>query len=909
MPPTLLIPAVTEIRRLVAVYLERFGEGGPAPGQVVLVHGKHGAGKTHAIGHVIAQAATGRLRRGRHVRSLLQLYVKAEEDDLVGVYRRLMSQIQPSELRDLTRRFVGAVTGDAVVDGREQKIGDEVAVRLRDDPKLLYTLLEDYIVDESDVFELRDQAVGRVTNSSRDFRRAVSSLYRDDLGDLAYRWLVGQQLDAREARRLGVKGPIATSEAAKRGLQLLAALCARAGTALIVYLDQYEKLVLGPGGDLDPQAAGVLHSLVEALPHQDAMFVLCGNDTAFAALPSDLIQRFGYNVVEARGLDLGEAKALVYLYLHPTEEAKVRHEVSPASLEPFTPGGLLLAHLQSTGNPRQLLQLCSEAYRSIEDGERRIDEEVVRRAAEGGGAAVADPQDVLAEVRSLAVAHGFTITDHGRDGLELWAKGQRRLIVLLSQATHYYDEVVDVDDQLKLVRDLRASSPEVRPIFIVLGYYSTEVHRALDAAGIEVIPYRPGDFQRQVAKVLAEDRTPGFGGQASVASLQANLEELQQTIVQLRSERDTDARALAQGATALNQELDDADVATRWRSASTDWVVERRRLEERITEARSARAAGELGELERLRAHAERQRTILGVIVSTVITAVVAFAVYVYSGDFSRVNRLGGLAVTLVSIAVLPLVTWAYWGLLRYGPRAPMIFVRTGALRALSGPVTSVEDLRRLAYQLLPRRPPVRYLLSHNNPQIRYVATVTARGDETQRLIDALPGERCALVRRALAQRLGREEGAPGALVLALESATPEAAYIFETLTLGRAADIEHLHELVPQQLRTLDALATLQNLTPAARALVSQGKSRSWDVEQLDRALRSGLTMRYRETLRSLSMDQVRDCVKNISPFESGGLGTVDHLRCLAEVDRAFLGLLQILFLSELGLFVEPEA
>ena len=152
-------------------------------------------------------------------------------------------------LGDLSKRLLSVVVAEAAGEARDDDtVRREVDARLRRDPNLVFELFEQYFVDSGDAQERRDEEVASVTDDTIDFRRALSYLHDPELGSSASSWLRGSDPGEPALRKLGISGPIATPEDARRGLQLLSTLCGRAGTALIIYLDQYEKLVVGNEG-------------------------------------------------------------------------------------------------------------------------------------------------------------------------------------------------------------------------------------------------------------------------------------------------------------------------------------------------------------------------------------------------------------------------------------------------------------------------------------------------------------------------------------------------------------------------------------------------------------------------------------------------------------------------------------
>jgi hypothetical protein len=905
---TLRLPVVQAVQRLTAVYLGRFGEGEAERGQALLVHGDHGAGKTHALAFTMDRLARGEIRTGPGVRDTLQLYAKAEEPDVVALYRTLLSQLEARQLRDLAQRFVGVLTGETVgVMASED--ADHIVARLRDEPRLVEQLLEQYVVDEGDLYDRRDTEVGRVTANSRDFRRAFSSLHREALSDLAHRWIAGHVLEPSELRKLGVDRSIDTPEMAKSGLQLLASICSVAGTALLLWVDQYEKLVLDASDEVVPEAVGVLHSLVEAIPAQDAMLVLCGNEAAFDALPVDLLQRFGANVVHARGLRIDEAEALIALYLQPEGNLSASATPKRADIEPFTSDALRVAHELSAGNVRRLLQISAESWRIAGSRASVIDGGVVAAAA----AIVAGRDDasltldiVFERIRKLARRAGYGIREDPDADALLTLDGVPRVAILLEENVHSHDETVgarvQVDAAVRLLDRLEGAHRVVVP----LGYTSEPVARELETIGVEVIPFLSTDFDAIFAGMLERARIVA----SAEPPLEQELEELRERLRGLEEERARQVQHINIGSAQLEGAIDENELLSRWRVAQAEWTDERRRLEDRIVERRAFLQQADLEELERLREDAVRiQRR--AVVLWWAMLAV-AIGVLVWSGRYDPTYDAWALAGQVAGAAVITVLLAAtIWLLARRRADPLTVFVQRLTVRPLFGRMASVEDLRRVAYQVHNRRRVgASFLLTDANPQVRFAAAVAPTSRNSPDLIHALPAERSAIVRTAMAQRLGREPDlAHGALEIAVVSGTPEAVYVLEgILAEGRSYHHEELlsSEMVGRttHLSVLAAITTESGLGPAAAVLRSLVDV---EVSDLDRAIQSGLAFRARTVVQQVPMDVVRRMLRILSPFD-GGLATFGDLQRIDDIERAFTGLSQLVFFSERGLLVDPE-
>jgi hypothetical protein len=58
--------------------------------------------------------------------------------------------------------------------------------------------------------------------------------------------------------------------------------------------------------------------------------------------------------------------------------------------------------------------------------------------------------------------------------------------------------------------------------------------------------------------------------------------------------------------------------------------------------------------------------------------------------------------------------------------------------------------------------------------------------------------------------------------------------------------------------------------------------------------------------TLEEISNQQIRQSLRDLSPFDEGGLGTFDSLESIDRVDEAYLFFRRLQFLKERGVFVK---
>ncbi len=906
-PATLVMPALDQVLSLTQVFLDRFGSESPSPGQALLVRGEHGSGKTHAIWYLMSKLADPDHRR-QGPKKVTQLYAKAEAGDLVAVYRSLLEQLAPTTLRELAARFTAEIAAEVIVAGADGDQPKDLHERLREEPDLFREMLRVYYVDESEVLRRRDEEITRLTGEIPDFINAFTWI-DSEIGELAHRWFIGSELSSAERRQLGVSGAIDSLEAVRAALRLLSALCSYSRRPLIVYVDQYEKLVIDDDGQLNRPLAGAIHTLAEVLPQEDAMLLLAGNDQAWTALPTDLKQRFGPRVVECRGLGLEEAEALVALYLHPRREAPPDPDIPPAELLPFTSQGLARLHLYSAGNVRRLLELCASAYEARAPG-GVIDLETANRVAAEPGVSSVDVASTLETMTLVAEGCGYAVKRLSTAvgvALNLSSAGRERVRIVLGQAAHYDSEVIEAGRLVELVDTLRGADAGMRLLLVVLGYESAEVCEALARVGIEVLRLRPQTFAADFASALEGlawgEREEALVGQDRLAS---ELREVRITLETLQREREADARGLATQTLGLDVRYRDAHIAERWEQATREWVTERARLEGAIRDARSRRRELDLQELSDLREHAESARRTrqlwIGLVMFAALVALIFGAASAFGGEEVEVRSVVLLYVGGVTLAtVVPLSLSSKLGLGGLLRRSPID-------KELAMPVNSADDLWRLAKRASASPMPMSRYLRNENPQVRFVAAISAsNGREVEMLADAMLGERCALVRKAYAKRVGK---APSLAMDLLQRSrewldTPEAVYTLEGFLRLERPPLG-LAEYVPYPLRLLIAIiGDTASASPAARMLRAAGVHER-EVAALDRAIDAGLPLASRATLSELSTRSLRVVARASSPFDDGGLGTYDELAPIDEIDSGYLALSQLLYLSELGLLVD---
>lgn len=353
--PTSKLPHVQRLAGMVKQYLMEPAR--PTQAQAVFVTGEHGTGKTHALRYALGQGSFGA--------EPLRLYAKAEDDDFLLTYRHLMSQLGRPELRDLALRYRAVLATERATGYQDEVLLIEAARR---DPEKVAELFNQMLVAPGTVLDAQAEELARIADDGADFERALDALLDPALGQNAYDWLTGNDIDDRTAHRLGVDGPILEPTRARFGLQLLSALCTRVGRPLIIVIDQIERLALRSGKPHTPNI-GLLHSLVERIPANNGMIILLGNPSAWAAFPLDLQERFGA-LIQTQALSPAEASDILTTYIE--DGSSDRFQLEPEAF------ALLLS--ASGGNTRRLLQIAWAVYDLHEPRQTSVERATVATA-------------------------------------------------------------------------------------------------------------------------------------------------------------------------------------------------------------------------------------------------------------------------------------------------------------------------------------------------------------------------------------------------------------------------------------------------------------------------------------------------------------------------------------------------
>lgn len=953
--PTVPLPAVEQVWRVTKTYLKSSADGCSSYGQVAFVHGDHGAGKTHAVLHALGRVPelTGEPYR---------FYVKAEDDDFVALYRRLMGQLDLATLRDISLRFLGTIAGEET--GRN--LGEEAEARfltqVRKSPEQVYALYEMLTVEPGAVLQQQAAELAGIVGGREDFQRALAYLLDPVLEGAAYEWLVGRDITTDQASRLGVGGPIREPQLCRYGIQLLVSITTRVGRPIIIVLDQCERLILDRDRTVYTSTVGLLHSLVETVPLANGMLVLVSNNEAWQALPRDFHQRIGHEV-QVLSLSPDQAAGLLAEYAGAVTGTTIADDPYP-----FTPEAVRVLLELSGGNTRRLLQEAWEAFDQAPAGQP-IGAAFVERTA-GRGRGRITKADAMLGIEGVLFDAGLTFErDWQRNGMHadyaVPADSSPQVLIRISQAAFADDEAVHALSHANLMRQAQLAGLTARVVLVVLGYCSPDVLVELERAAHDVIVYNGPAAVDRLRAMLTELPVGDAAAAADSLEVTGAIDSLQQAVV-ARDQEVSQLRA------DIGQLLDRFTEAAE-PSGRGAWKQRLQQLRDRIRDERKERRQREFADLEAEHARAERDRRIrylisaaatglplvllgaimsrwtptiggwlsLVLIVAGLTAASLGYFRLMFRGlwSISYLIAVGaGICTAAIGVYVFSQAAFNFDDVSWYDVAVPVtqaLLITLGLLIAgactlvgfsvlgtqrdkqLARPAESIDRLNQAvrAYTASFRHPSrkarIGRLLKHPDPHVRYAAVTGIPADQIEYswLAALFMEEPTAIIRRAAARAFG--EAPPGLVKHTIHDGTdtgiPETVYLIE------AAPEDLAHKLA-EDLRPGTPPGLLARICDGHRdpvwllTAVAEVAAPELDEEMLQ-MLRSWYRKGPGLTSRDVPERVLRRAADMLSPFERSGLGTFDELALIPDIDDVYLFFEQLIFSRNRDRDRDPQA
>ena len=908
---TLDRPPIRKLRGFITGYLARFNSQWSSEGGLVVIRGEHGSGKTHTI-----YSVWQKLPRDER---LFPIYVLQQNDDFVALYREVTGRMDFPLLKQLSRSFLGLMVarelGENLSDEKEkhqieqqlkaspdgaretvagnsgsasrQDAGDAVATEAPAAPTV-DELFQSYRVEEGAATSRQERALRDMTQGNANLEHAVRHLQGTQFDQQAADWLLAKPVKPEDLRAMAISRPIDTPNAAAAALELLAALFSIGNRALVLFIDQYEKLLTGEDPILAANNVGWIRSVGEAFVARNAMLVLSGNEEAWSKLPPDLSQRVELSQVRCTVFTEQEGVDILRLYLTPADIPF--HTGGNDHLAPFTEDGVRAMLEVVGGNPRRLLQLARAAYESTVPGQA-IDGQFIRRMAReetefDDRALVEQAVEKYMVRQPFRLAKRFPIQDMTFDFALLDSQGRPALLVDVRSAIFRDDEAVNAMITAGALARLRDSGSQAAYGLVATGYVSPEIVNTLARVVTRLIVYKRSTFESEMTELMvnvpkiAPSQTPPQDD----ASRQ--LVEIRELIAKIGESRAKETVVVQQRGEDLSSVHEYQRYEERRDQARKDWSDMRRKLEAEIPRIHKERTEARLAELERLRKRAEVVhfwRDVLFLAGAAVALGVGIGFSSVSTAESGKIAAVGwGAAIIYFAAIVYDRMAGWMW------PHIP-------------SRVTSMAQLEQLADMRLPLIV-ARLMELQPNPLCRFVRRVkqiSVGHLHPNDILQIILAEPVSVLREALCRVVVRhspaEEVKNWELDRRMLRSNPELLLLLEHPVLAEQAEAGPPEDLIRALVTGYPRGPERFSLYLAAE--VGRPGSDGFVRQAFDMGLDRVRLGKFRVSEREL-----REAVREWSPFEEGGLGTHDSLFNIKLVDQVFL------FVSQLQLYFERD-
>jgi hypothetical protein len=544
---TLARPALDRLNDLVDRYRVSYAPAADDNGRAIAVHGEHGSGKTHALGCAMVSLLAPGERAPVRV-----LYVRADSPDMMSVYRKLMSQVSLQELQGLCRVAM------------EHYAQAELAASRGLDPEAVRAVMEttttdgDWVTMAFQSAELQATAVldrqssdlAREGGRQKDFERVVINLLNPDLDERAHRWFTGQKLTEADLRALGITGRIDDPLKIRVGIQTLLILCKRARQPIAILIDQAAALVTAEDGTLSMDNVGTLRSILEGVISNSGLLLVAVTEATWHLLPLDLRQRFGPSDIRLAGLTRHEAAELVALYVRPwvTDEEPTTY--------PILPDGLREALVESGGNMRRFIQLCSLLFTVAGARERLIDGDFARDVLSAQTEPVPTAETIRRRLTELFVAAHIQFLVQfplGRERADFAVKsatGGFRAFIVVTDALVGPEELRIAQRTLDMVQDAQILDQPAEVVLVIGGYMAPELTAELSKVH-RVLVVASETIQSDLTALVADLTTPVPAAALSETSLR-ELDQMPRVLASTGRQLDLVTGALASSGDQLD---------------------------------------------------------------------------------------------------------------------------------------------------------------------------------------------------------------------------------------------------------------------------------------------------------------------------------------------------------------------
>lgn len=512
---TVRTSAIDAALRQLDIYLtaSRELESAAAPatmrGNVVVVVGDHGTGKTHLAMQVLAHALLDR-PKDTHV-----VYVEAGSTDFLQLYQRFVRQLELSDMLGRVREFYRDVVLDRL---GSDPLTAAVAGFLRSERELdIGAVVAEIGVDDRTLVEPFERKLGEITTNPT-LITAFSLLLRPGFQNSVWAWLRGE-LPAEILRERGIEAEISTETGALEAMAVIALLYGRHNHRLIVVVDEIDRVLFGTGRPIDIVLAP-FKTMLAAFGEAGALLVLAGLPEFLRVLPDDVQQRIGRTIRMPPMTD-EETRQLIVRTLRATE---------PPELGPFTEGAVPYIRSLTGGVPRKIIKLCEHLYQEAATEQVEVTVGLVREVAATQDLVVTS-DDVRRQVRVLLGAEGVAHSSNYLLSVEVplarvdeWVQvdGEAGFGLLVTDSVLEADEI---DGLRERALAIQAARPQTEVLLVVVGYIEDQT--AAEMAGYlnqEPLRYEGRTFPQNLTATVRAMAIRAGGAEAAAGTGAARSE-------------------------------------------------------------------------------------------------------------------------------------------------------------------------------------------------------------------------------------------------------------------------------------------------------------------------------------------------------------------------------------------------
>jgi hypothetical protein len=463
----------------------------------------------------------------------------------------------------------------------------------------------------------------------------------------------------------------------------------------------------------------------------------------------------------------------------------------------------------------------------------------------------------------------------------------------------------------------------LKDLFIILAVDKEVVDR-----GVQV-KYK--DFQ------FAKDRTAAIGAEylEKMVQLPLSLFPLHRTQVETFVSKFNPPAALQLHLALLRDTLEPNP-----RKIKRALNILRARLEERIQQTRAERRAKQFEEMENVRKSAQevsdergKRKAMLFGFALSFYALIGGIALFIFNRDYKSSFET---SQSLWTILGWPCMAFGFVTLLvsMLRPDLLLTFMPFGdrnegsRFQELHGPFRSFEQLKNAALSVTAARYEwidSERMLESKNPYFRFAALIARTKSLNAKLLaQILLQEPCAIIRRLAAQELGKvpvnASDTTREDISELLTSVPETIYYIEVAASKQAlpsdsdkrmTTAQRLVSTLSSKVRSAETGTEKRGRDSLASELVFAlaQEPDSSRAKALFEAFQTDFEVLARSELESVSLQQIRESLRELSPFDEGGVGTFDELLNVDKFEQLYLFFRQIQFLKERGLLSNRNA